>query len=65
MNKAVIVLIFCFVAVGLIFGCTSAGTNTTNNTTNGGAATPSGNNSSNPVNGSGSGTIPSPPALPD
>ena len=66
MKKMIIVLLICFVAVGLIFGCTE--TTTPNTTDNGG----SGNvvtqpdNTNNTNNGAGTGSeIPMPPALPE
>ncbi|MCX6801175.1 MAG: hypothetical protein NTZ73_03225 [Candidatus Diapherotrites archaeon] len=65
MNKILILLVVAVLAFTMIFGCTGTGANTDNNTANNGGTTPTGNNSSNPVNGAGTGEIPTPPALPE
>ena len=66
MKKMIIVLLICFVAVGLIFGCTE--TTNTDNTNNGGSGNvvtqPDNTNNTNDGAGTGS-KIPMPPALPE
>jgi len=67
MKKLVLVLLFCFIAVGLIFGCTQ--TNAPSNPSNPNGGTPNGgtvgNNTGTNGNAGTSGTIPQPPALPE
>jgi hypothetical protein len=66
MNKIIIVLLICFVAVGLIFGCTE--TTNTNNTNNGSGnvvTQPDNTNDGAETGGSTDSEIPMPPALPE
>ena len=66
MKKMIIVLLICFVAVGLIFGCTE--TTTPDNTDNGSGnvVTQPDNTNNTTNNGAGTGDeIPMPPALPE
>jgi hypothetical protein len=66
MMKIIIVLLICFVAVGLIFGCTET-TNTDNTNSDGsGNVVTQPNNTNNTNDGAGTGDeIPLPPALPE
>jgi len=67
MNKIIIVLLICFVAVGLIFGCTET-TNADNTNTDGlgnVVAQPDNTNNGAETGGSTDSEIPMPPALPE
>jgi len=66
MKKIIIVLLICFVAVGLIFGCTET-TNTDNTNVDGsGNVVTQPDNTNNTNKGAGTGDeIPMPPALPE
>ena len=65
MKKMIIVLLICFVVVGLIFGCTE--TTSPDNTNDGsGNVVTQPDNTDNINNGAGTGDdIPMPPALPE
>ena len=65
MKKIIIVLLICFVAVGLIFGCTETTNSDTINDGSGNVVTQP-DNTDNTNNGAGTeGEIPMPPALPE
>jgi len=67
MNKIIIVLLICFVAVGLIFGCTeTTNPDNTNNGDSGNVVTQPDNTNNTTNNGASTGDeIPMPPALPE
>ena len=66
MKKIIIVLLICFVAFGLIFGCTETNNapNTTNDNTNNVVTQPDNTNNTN-TGAETADTIPMPPALPE
>ena len=66
MKKMIIVLLICFVAVGLIFGCTETTNSDTTNDDSGNVVTQPDNTNNTANNGASTGDeIPMPPALPE
>jgi uncharacterized protein YxeA len=65
MKKIIIVLLICFVAIGLMFGCTeTTNTDNTNNVSGNVVTQPDNTNNTNNRAGTGDET-PMPPALPE